>query len=158
MKTEAQRFWAKVIQGPRPNDCWLWTGAIADDGYGRFWVSRESKQQALRPQRFAMEQDTGLTLTADVVLMHNCDVPICVHATASLDSHLVSATQAQNMWDRSLKGRHANGASFHWRGVGRQQVAAQSRELRAALREHGWVEEIIRPMLNGYDPDEPTLF
>jgi hypothetical protein len=33
--SEAERFWAKVVRGPGERDCWIWTGAIADDGYGR---------------------------------------------------------------------------------------------------------------------------
>lgn len=31
---EVVRFWVKVVRGPGPLDCWIWTGAIADDGYG----------------------------------------------------------------------------------------------------------------------------
>ena len=35
---ESARFWEKVIKGPGPSACWIWTGAIGDDGYGRFWT------------------------------------------------------------------------------------------------------------------------
>jgi hypothetical protein len=29
---ELDRFFRKVIKGPAPDDCWIWVGAIADDG------------------------------------------------------------------------------------------------------------------------------
>jgi hypothetical protein len=157
-ENESQRFWDKVIKGPRPNDCWLWVGAIADDGYGRFWIQRDRRQRAVRPQRFAYEQLTGETLHPGVKLMHTCDVPLCVHATVDAHSHLVPGTQWQNMIDRSQKGRHANASSFRWRNVGRSQLHALSLELRTALLEHGWKEPVIRPLLTGVDPEAPTLF
>ncbi|MCU1634239.1 MAG: hypothetical protein JWM61_2891 [Micrococcaceae bacterium] len=84
---EADRFWEKVVRGPRPHDCWIWTpapavaGAVADDGYGRFWVTRDGEQRALRPQRHAYEHLTGETLHPGNPLMHVCDVPLCVHAS-----------------------------------------------------------------------------
>ncbi|WP_420367101.1 hypothetical protein [Curtobacterium sp. L1-20] len=34
--TAPERFWSHVVKGPAPADCWIWTGAIGDDGYGRF--------------------------------------------------------------------------------------------------------------------------
>jgi hypothetical protein len=139
-RPESERFWAKVVKGPRPSDCWIWTGAIADDGYGRFWVRRDGRQRALRPQRFAWEQATGNQLQPGVVLLHACDVPICVHATADELSHLGAGTQSQNMIDRSRKGRHGSASSFGWRRTGRQQLVAQSLALRAAVISHGWDE------------------
>lgn len=155
---ELARFWAKVIKGPRPDDCWLWTGAVSDDGYGRFWTQHDGHQQALRPQRFAYQVLTGEQLPAHVVLMHDCDVPLCVRATGGLDSHLTPGTQGQNLLDRSQKLRHANAYTWRWRGIGRANFAAQSRQLRDALKVHGWDEEIIRPLMSGHDPDAPTLF
>lgn len=154
----ADRFWEKVVKGPRPNDCWIWTGAIADDGYGRFWITREGGQRALRPQRYAYEQLTGEILNPGITLLHVCDVPLCVHASTGPESHLMPGTQALNMIDRSRKGRHSNASSFHWRGVGRAQFVARSLELRTALLEHGWNETIIRPLLTGIDAEAPTLF
>jgi hypothetical protein len=155
---ETDRFWEKVVKGPRPSDCWIWTGAVADDGYGRFWVMRDGGQRALRPQRYAYEHLTGESLHPGIVLMHVCDVPLCVHASIEVDTHLVRGTQALNMLDRSRKGRHANASTFRWRGIGRAQFRAQSVELRTALLEHGWNEPMIRPLLAGRDPKAPTLF
>lgn len=33
---DVERFWTHVVKGPRETDCWIWTGAIADDGYGQY--------------------------------------------------------------------------------------------------------------------------
>lgn len=82
----ADRVWEKVVKGPAPTDCWIWTGAIADDGYGRFWVTREGGQRALRPQRYAYEDLTGEILTPSIILLHVCDVPLCVHASTGPES------------------------------------------------------------------------
>ncbi|MDP9936840.1 hypothetical protein J2T11_003208 [Paenarthrobacter nicotinovorans] len=152
------RFWAKVIEGPRENDCWLWTGAVGDDGYGRFWIKTPTGQQAVRPQRFAYMLLTGEQLDPDTKLLHSCDIPLCVRATGETDSHLVPGTQAENLVDRSQKRRHANAHSWRWRGVGRANFTARSRQLRDALKEHGWNESVIRPLMSGHDPDAPTLF
>ena len=32
---ERKRFDSYIVRGPRPTDCFLWRGSIADDGYGR---------------------------------------------------------------------------------------------------------------------------
>jgi len=53
---EIDRFWSRVVKGPRAADCWIWTGAIADDGYGRLWVQSRLHQvqpRVLRPHRVA---------------------------------------------------------------------------------------------------------
>lgn len=42
---EETRFWEKVIKGPTENACWIWTAAIGDDGYGRFWTQTEDGTQ-----------------------------------------------------------------------------------------------------------------
>jgi hypothetical protein len=101
------RFWDKVIKGPRPHDCWLWTGAVSDDGYGRYWIGTVQGQKAMRPQRYAHEILTDEELPSHVLLMHSCDIPLCVRATGGEDTHLVPGTRAENLLDRSQKRRHA---------------------------------------------------
>ena len=53
-------------EGPRETDCWLWAGggtaAIADDGYGRFWVARDGRQRVLRPHRVAWALAEGVSI------------------------------------------------------------------------------------------------
>lgn len=49
--SEQERFWSHVVKRPEAEDCWFWTGAVSDDGYGRFWIRRATGQQAVRPKR-----------------------------------------------------------------------------------------------------------
>jgi len=48
------RFWSKVKTG-NPDDCWLWTAKIEQNGYGRFWVNGHS----VFAHRFAYELTHG---------------------------------------------------------------------------------------------------
>lgn len=84
--TATERFWSYIVKGPAPEDCGLWTGAISDDGYGRLWRHDGARQKALRPQRYAYELAIGQLLPSDVVVLHSCDVPTCVHA--DVDPHV----------------------------------------------------------------------
>lgn len=160
---EVDRFWSKVVRGPLPGDCWLWTGAISTDGYGRFWTSRPGPagQMVHRPHRYAYTLVTGVALTPTDLLMHDCDIPLCVHATATEStSHVLPGDHRANMIDRSRKGRHANGAStWRWRGISRQRRAELSRDLRETVLRHGWDRDRIHAVLTGAGLDgTPTLF
>ncbi len=112
----------------------------------------------MRPQRYAHTLLTGEQLPPEAILLHRCDVPLCVRSTGGADSHTHPGTQAENLLDRSQKRRHANAYTWRWRGIGRANFVAQSRQLRDALREHGWDESLIRPLMSGHDPDAPRLF
>lgn len=155
----AERFWSKVVKGPSPEDCWLWSAAVSDDGYGRFTLNAEGRTVAVRPHRFAFHLLHGTALDGFGPLMHTCDVPICVRATADALTHLVEGTNRSNMLDRLAKGRDANGSSFRWRGLARAQFAARSVALRDEVRAHGWTRpQRVAALLAGVDPDAPTLF
>lgn len=124
-------------------------------GHGRYWIkTANGGQKAVRPQRHSHALLTGEQLPPEVILLHECDVPLCVRSTGGPDSH----TSPGNLLDRSQKRRHAAAYTWHWRGVGRANFAAQSRQLRDALRKHGWDEAIIRPLMSGHDPKAPRLF
>jgi len=78
---EIDRFWSHVVKGPHETDCWLWaaggTAAIGDDGYGRFWVSRDGRQRVLRPHRVAWALAVGDSIDLPPVVEHVvCDNPI----------------------------------------------------------------------------------
>lgn len=70
----------------------------------------------------------------------------------------MAGRQRENMLDRAWDGRHANGATWRWRGTGLKTFAARSRALRDAALEHGWDPAILGPLMSGIDPDAPTLF
>jgi hypothetical protein len=151
----SDRFWSKVLKGPGPADHWLWLGAIADDGYGRYFRLVDGRHTSVRPHRHAFEEATGRSLDPGTVLRHVCNVPICVHPAPG---HLITGTQRENMLDRAFDGRHANGSSWRWRGIGQTEFARRSRALRDAAIEHGWNPAILEPLISGTDPDAPTLF
>jgi hypothetical protein len=121
--SDAERFWSHVEKGPTADDCWIWTGAIADDGYGRFWTKDGDGQRVVRPHRFAHELATGVELPRSVLLLHSCDVPICVHAvTDRAETHLVEGTHRTNMLDRVQKHRYANRwSAWRFNGLARTE-------------------------------------
>lgn len=156
---EQTRFWSHVVKGPEPDDCWFWTGAISDDGYGRFWIKRGAGQQAVRPQRYAYELATGHPLPSSTLLLHSCDIPICVHASADLEvSHVAPGTHRENMLDRSQRGRFRNRATLRLGDLPRQVRVQRSIDLRAAILEHGWQPELISAALLGVELTHPRLF
>ena len=157
--SESERFWSYVVKGPASADCWIWTGAVADDGYGRFWTAGTSgKQLTVRPQRYAYQLATGLELPSTTMLLHRCDIPLCVHADVDPErSHVRPGTG--NMGDRARRGRHENRhTTLGLRGLARAERARRSRQLRDAFRAHGWDEHALHAILNGYDPANPTLW
>lgn len=159
---DRQRFAQHVLRGPRPADCWLWLGAIADDGYGRFWFqdpTTTSGQRAVGAHRFALALLTGSLSDLDGLhSRHLCHVPLCVRATADDGTHLVSGTRSDNMRDRAAAGRGVSLTEARWRHLTRQQRGAQSRRLRDALRAEGWNDNVVRELMLGIDPEAPTLF
>lgn len=48
------RFWAKVDQRTHENDgCWIWTGALSDEGYGNFSIVLDGRERTVRAHRVA---------------------------------------------------------------------------------------------------------
>lgn len=159
--TASERFWSHVVKGPAPTDCWIWTGAIGDDGYGRFWVPQpDGGQRAMRPQRWLYEHLTGVALLPDVLLLHACDVPLCVHVDVDQTrSHLATGSHRGNMLERVQRGRHRNGSTaIRTAGLARAERVRLSRELREAFRDHGWDPAAIAAHKTGIEPDTPTLW
>lgn len=87
------RFWAKV---KKTETCWLWTGGVDKDGYGRFWAAGATQrahvwifERLVRP------------LGEGEQCCHTCDTPGCVR----YDLHLYPGTQSQNIQDALSRGR-----------------------------------------------------
>ena len=94
---------------PHRSPCAIRIGAIADDGYGRFWVSRCGQPRVVRPHRYALAIALGGSIDESVNALHMSDNPICVRVT--LDEaqqqplHVVDGNQSQNLRDMAAKGR-----------------------------------------------------
>src|SRR5699024_9865486 len=82
------RFWSHVVKGDDPGDCWIWTGAISDDGYGRYWTTAGGRQKVLRPHRYVYQLITGQEPQGHI--LHECDFPLCVHRSEEHTSELQS--------------------------------------------------------------------
>lgn len=82
--TTEQRFWSKV---DKSGDCWEWTGAVKETGYGAF---RGDDGSTLRPHRFSFHLHHGYLPSGDVD--HACGNRLCVNP-----AHLRDASRKQNM-------------------------------------------------------------
>ncbi len=72
---EVERFVRKVVRRPdtHPADpaavtCAIWTGAIADDGYGRFSITCDGVEHTVKPHRYAVALALGVPVPARAVI------------------------------------------------------------------------------------------
>ncbi|GGG70621.1 hypothetical protein GCM10011374_39000 [Kocuria dechangensis] len=157
--SDVERFYSHVLKGPHPGSCWLWVGAISDDGYGRFWIGTAGGQRAVAAHRFALATvHGGLAAIKGMTALHWCDVPLCVRASLEPTTHLLLGTPEENMADRARKNRMPSPNAVKWRRLSRAERSARSRGLRDALKTGGWDEDLVRELVHGIDPDHPTLF
>lgn len=156
---EEKRFWEKVIKGPGPSACWIWTGAIGDDGYGRFWTQTpDGGQRMLRAHRAAAEIIYGPEEITEHLVTHLCDNPLCVRAELDGAGHLFIGTPAENMAEREYRGR-GNLHNTLWRHQGRAARAAAARLLRAHTLTHGYEQQKIDELIRGIImPGQQPLF
>jgi hypothetical protein len=149
---EVERFLRKVMRRPdtHPADpaavtCAIWTGAIADDGYGRFSITRDRREHTVKPHRYAVALALGVPVPARAVIEHVvCDNPICVQAHPDpLLGHIWPSTQSENLRRMQAKGRGQRWWLRRWSGLGRAERAERSRQLAAAVRE-GWDDPVDR--------------
>lgn len=99
------RFWSKVSYGPSASsmigqECWPWTGAASDEGYGRFLLNGRNGGYVMA-HRYAWEQANG-PIPDGLFVLHRCDNPRCVNPW-----HLFLGTKGDNNRDRAAKGRSA---------------------------------------------------
>lgn len=95
--TAQARFWSKVKTGP---DCWEWqAGAATNNGYGRFWISKERGHEVAH--RYSWELQNG-PVPDGMSVCHHCDNPLCVRP-----DHLFLGTHAENIQDAVGKGKIA---------------------------------------------------
>lgn len=91
------RFWAKV-DVRRVGECWEWTAARNEHGYGVFRLPLERRN--MKAHRMAWWIAQGVRLDESVKLLHSCDNPPCVNP-----AHLRTGTQAENVHDMVSRGR-----------------------------------------------------
>jgi len=85
-----ERFWDKVI--PEPNSgCWLWTGSISVNGYGRIGGRIDGVRKDRPAHRLSYQSLIG-PIGDGLVLDHLCRVRCCVNP-----AHLEAVTQQENV-------------------------------------------------------------
>lgn len=103
----AERFWVKV---DKTGDCWIFTGAINDRGYGCFRFDCVRTMELAH--RVSWELANG-PIPDGLCVLHHCDNPPCVRV-----DHLFLGTRADNAADCGMKGR--------WNPHGRTTVCGEA--------------------------------
>lgn len=161
---EIARFTSRVVQGPAPNDCAIYVGALGNDGYPIFRICRDGKVRVVRATRYALAIELGRqgqALTGDVRALHECDNPPCVRVVTAtqiasgVHPHVVGGNQQENMARMARMGRGGGRPLIVSRGAGRMQRAQRSRAIREAVR-HGWDTTALTTAL--LSDDQPTLW
>jgi hypothetical protein len=119
------RFRSKVVETA---GCHIWVGAIADDGYGRFWdPSRVADQvsSVVRVSRWVWAAHNG-PIDSRLVVMHDCDLQLCAR-----EDHLLLGTQADNL--AMAVRRDRAGGPHRWGRADRRGQYRQSLAVRTAV-------------------------
>ncbi|MBU2051195.1 MAG: HNH endonuclease [Gammaproteobacteria bacterium] len=95
-----ERFWANV---DKSGDCWLWTGAKLNTGYGTIHESGRNGRSLLA-SRVSWRIHHG-PIPEHACVCHHCDTSACVNP-----KHLFLGTMQDNAFDMVSKGRHPSHA------------------------------------------------
>lgn len=97
---DRDRFW-KHVNAPKDlntKQCWLWTGAPSGKD-GKYAQTRMGARKEY-VHRVAYEMFYNVQIPSDQLVMHKCDVTLCVNP-----HHLTLGSQSDNMIDCSSKNR-----------------------------------------------------
>lgn len=109
-ESDIERFWSKVDRRG-DDECWPWrAGVFKQTGYGAFWFDGQN----VGAHRFSAILAFG---GCEDQALHSCDNRICVNP-----QHLRWGTPADNMHDRSARGRAPVGVDHPNRKLSNEQV------------------------------------
>lgn len=128
------RFWSKVeIKGI--NDCWLWTGAKHNRGYGT--ITRGGKN--IRAHRYAFVELVG-EITEGLNVLHKCDNPPCCNPF-----HLELGDQSKNL--RDVYTRNLRKPTYPYDQPHKGLTNQQAREVKV-LYSKGYYQRELAKMYN----------
>lgn len=111
-RTTPERFYAKAV---RVGDCLIWQGKGRIGPYGVAGYQRKNWLAHRLSYFFANDGD----LSAEEVVRHICDTPLCVEP-----SHLLKGTHAENVQDKVDRLRHGFGEAHPNRKLTFSEVEA----------------------------------
>jgi hypothetical protein len=162
-RDEIARFRSRIVAGSLVTDCWVWAGALSDDGYGVFRIRRDGLTRVVRTSRYALAVALkGRELAPDVMALHGgCDNPVCVRVvdfddmSRGVPAHVVCGDQRENMIRMARMRRGGGRRAVLARGVGVAARVERSRAIREAVKD-GWDGERVAAALLG--STQPTLW
>lgn len=137
-KSLAERFWAKVDKRG-PDECWLWTAAVNEHGYGVMRPEGQRTGPTVKAHRVSLML-AGVDIEGRFVL-HACDNPPCVNP-----AHLSPGDHHGNVADMMSRQRQARGSRNGEAKLTEQQVAEIRRRAAAGeLQRNLAVEFCVSP-------------
>lgn len=97
------RFWSYVDRN-RPDACWQWKGGKDDDGYGRFFVAKDSASLKAAKAHHVSLALAGRRIPEGTEIAHGCDNRACVNPL-----HLEAVSHRENMRQMAARGRTRGG-------------------------------------------------
>jgi len=146
-QTLADRFWSKVDKRG-PDDCWLWTAAVNEHGYGVMRPQGQRSGPTVKAHRVSLML-AGVNVEG-LLIRHACDNPPCVNPT-----HLSVGTHADNSADMVSRERQARGSRNGTSKLTEKQVAeiraraAQGDLHRAIAADYGISRSRVTMLVNG---------
>ena len=140
-KTLADRFWEKVDRRG-PDECWPWTRATNEHGYGVMRPEGQRSGPTVRAHRVSLML-AGVDIDG-LVIRHSCDNPPCVNP-----AHLSVGTEADNSADMVARDRHARGSRNGTSKLTEHQVIA--------IRARCAAGEMHRVVATDFGVSRPTI-
>jgi hypothetical protein len=100
MNDEELENWFFSQKDIEKDNCWKWTGVIANHGYGQLSV----KGKRFLTHRFSLQLHLKRIIPSNIEVRHSCNNPACFNP-----EHLSEGTHKENMNDMVLANRQAKG-------------------------------------------------
>lgn len=131
-----QRFWKYV---DKSGDCWLWTGATRNFGYGVLNTGGHNGHAAAA-HRVSWVIHFG-DIPPDMCICHHCDNPLCVNP-----AHLFLGTRADNNRDMYQKGRYKKTSDNAAKGESHGMARLTEKEVLEIRSRHAATHPTLRDL------------